>query len=111
MASAAGLEIRDNLMSLYADVYTPAVLEALAALAPFNRDIKDVMAARLVRRRQRAQNRERITFLDPGAKIARTQLTVKEARDGQFDGAAIPPDLVRQWIQGTGPGAKPRSDV
>jgi malate synthase len=111
MASATGLEIRDNLKSLYVDVYTPPVLEALAVLAPFNRDIKDVMAARLERRRRRAQNRERINFLDPGAKIARTQLTVQRARDGQFDGGEIPPDLVRQWIQGTGPAAKPRSDV
>ncbi len=36
---------------------------------------------------------------------------MQEARDGQFDGAAIPADLQRQWIQGTGPGAKPRSGV
>jgi malate synthase len=111
MASATGLEIRDNLTSLYADVYPPAVLEALSALVALNRDIKDVMAARLERRRRRAQNRERITFLDPAAKIARTQLTVQAARDGQFDGAEIPADLVRQWIQGTGPGAKPRSEI
>jgi malate synthase len=111
MASATGLQIRSNLSSLYCDVYTPAVLEALAVLAPLNRDIKDVMTARLERRRRRAQDRERIAFLDPGAKIARTQLTVQGARNGQFDGAAIPPDLVRQWIQGTGPGAKPRSEV
>jgi malate synthase len=111
MASTPGFEIHDNLRSLYSDVYTPRVLEALSALTPLNRDIKDAMAARLERRRRRAQNREPITFLNPGAKIARTQQTVLGARDGQFDGALIPPDLVRQWIQGTGPGAKPRSEV
>jgi malate synthase len=111
MASTMGFEIRDALASQYVDVYTPAVLEALGTLAPFNRDIKAVMAARFERRRRRAQNRERITFLDPGAKIARAQLRVRAARDGQFDGAVIPPDLVRQWIQGTGPGAKPRSEI
>src|SRR5262249_9367667 len=59
----------------------------------------------------RAQNRERLAFLEPNAKIARTRLTVQAARDGQFDGAAIPGDLVRQWIQGAGPAAKPRSEV
>ena len=111
MASLTGFEIRDNLKEAYSDVYTPTVLEALAALAPLNRDVREVMAARLERRRRRARNRERITFLDPGSVIPRTKLTVQEARDGQFDGAPIPADLQRQWIQGTGPGAKPRSGV
>jgi malate synthase len=111
MASLTGFEIRDNLREAYSDVYTPMVLEALAALAPLNRDVREVMAARLERRRRRARNRERITFLDPGSIIPRTKLTVQEARDGQFDGATIPADLQRQWIQGTGPGAKPRSEV
>src|SRR5262249_38618417 len=69
------------------------------------------MAARLERRRRRAHNREPITFLDPASMIARTRLTVQAARDGRFDGAEIPTDLRRQWIQGTGPGAKPRSEV
>jgi len=36
---------------------------------------------------------------------------VADARSGNFDGAIIPPDLQRQWIQGTGPATKPRSDV
>jgi malate synthase len=111
MASLTELEIRDNLRGAYSDVYTPEVLEALAALAPLNRDRRELMAARLERRRRRARNRERITFPDPGSTISRTKLTVQEARDGQFDGAAIPADLSRQWIQGTGPGAKPRSEV
>src|SRR5262249_27755150 len=69
------------------------------------------MAARLERRRRRAHNREPITFLDPASMIARTRLTVQDARAGRFDGAEIPTDLRRQWIQGTGPGAKPRSEV
>jgi malate synthase len=111
VASLTGLEIRDNLREAYSDVYTPAVLEALAALAPLNRDVREVMAARIERRRRRAHNRERITFLGPDSTIPRTKLTVHDARDGQFDGAPIPADLERQWIQGTGPGAKPRSEV
>ncbi|MFL5620962.1 MAG: malate synthase, partial [Gemmatimonadaceae bacterium] len=32
-----------------------------------------------------------------------------EARDGRFDGGVIPDDLQRQWIQGTGPAARPRA--
>jgi malate synthase len=111
LASLSDLQIRDNLRQIYSDVYTPPVLDALAALAPLNRDRREVMAARLERRRRRARNREPITFLDPGSTIARTRLTVQAARDGQFDGAEIPTDLRRQWIQGTGPGAKPRSEV
>jgi malate synthase len=111
LAGFSDLEIRGNLKAIYADVYTSPVLDALAALATLNRDRREVMAARLERRRRRALNHEPITFLDPGARIARTRLTVQAARDGQFDGAEIPPDLRRQWIQGTGPGAKPRADV
>ena len=32
---------------------------------------------------------------------------MQDARDGAFAGSDIPHDLQRQWIQGTGPGAKP----
>jgi malate synthase len=35
----------------------------------------------------------------------------QEARDGAFVGSAIPADLRRQWIQGTGPAAKPNASV
>ena len=34
-----------------------------------------------------------------------------DARDGRFAGSEIPPDLQRQWIQGTGPAAKPHAPV
>ena len=51
-----------------------AVLEALSALAPLNRDVREVMAARLERRR--ARDRERIAFLDPDSTIPRTKPTV-----------------------------------
>jgi len=111
LASLINLEIRDNLGEIYSDVYAPTVLDALTALAPLNRDRREVMAARLERRQRRARNQEPITFLDPGSTIASTRLTVQAARDGQFDGAEVPTDLRRQWIQGTGPGAKPRSEV
>jgi malate synthase len=107
----SNLEIRGNLKEIYADVYTRPVLDALAALAPLDRDRREVMGARLERRRRRSHHREPIAFLNPGSTIARTRFSVQAARDGQFDGAEIPTDLRRQWIQGTGPGAKPRSEV
>jgi malate synthase len=111
LASLSDLEIRGNVKEAYSDVYVTPVLNALAALAPLNRDRREVMAARLARRRRRAHNREPISFLDPTSTIARTRLTVQAARAGQFDGAEIPADLRRQWIQGTGPGARPRSEA
>jgi malate synthase len=105
------IEIRPGLDSQYADVLTPEVLSALDALALFDEDRKAVMTARIARRADRAKNRARITFLDPDATIARTSISVQDARAGAFTGSAIPRDLQRQWIQGTGPGAKPRAPV
>lgn len=104
-------EIRNGLARDYADVYSPAALAALAALAPLDVDRHAVMAARIDRRARRARTRERIAFLNPDARIPRTTLTVRQARAGQFVGSAIPADLRRQWIQGTGPAARPRAKV
>src|SRR5262249_11178495 len=67
------------------------------------------MAARIERRAARARDKQRIPFLDPQATIARTKITVQDARAGAFLGAEIPGDLRRQWIQGTGPAAKPQA--
>src|SRR5688500_9526327 len=101
------LDIRATAKSDYPDVFTAEALEALEALAPFDNDRRAIMAARIARRRGRAERRERIRFLDPDANIARTSIRVADARSGNFDGSEIPADLRRQWIQGTGPGAKP----
>lgn len=109
--AARALEIRGNLEQAYADVYTPEAVAALEALARFDADRKAVMAARIERRAARARKKERIAFLDPKATIARTKINVQDARDGKFIGAAIPKDLQRQWIQGTGPAAKPNTPV
>ena len=95
----------------YADVLTPKALEVIAGLAALDRERKDLMQARLERRRRRARNAERIQFLDPESTIPRTQIKVSDARAGRFTGSAIPEDLQCQWIQGTGPGAKPRSAI
>jgi isocitrate lyase len=108
---SAAVEVRGGLTSAYGDVLTPAALGALAALAHFDRDRKALMEARIRRRADRFRNRQRIAFLDPGERIPRTDLSVQEARDGAFTGSEIPPDLRRQWIQGTGPAAKPRASL
>ena len=105
------LIIRDNLKEVYSDVYTAEVLSALSSLAHFNHDIKAVMATRIQRRAERQQHNRKITFLDAENTIPRTQINVQNARDGKFEGATIPDDLQRQWIQGTGPAAKPNAPV
>ena len=104
-------EIRANLENEYPDVYTREALAALDVLAKFDDERKAVMAARTSRRSARFRNKERIGFLDPSATIARTSIKVQDARDGNFVGSEIPKDLQRQWIQGTGPAAKPNSPL
>ncbi len=105
------LQIRDSLETAYSDILTADALAALEALTHFDRDRRNVMAARIARRSARAKNRERIGFLEPSAMIPRTHISVQDARDGKFDGSPIPPDLQRQWIQGTGPAAKPEAPL
>ena len=109
--TARKLEIRGNLESAYGDVFTPQAIAALENLAGLDADRKAVMAARIERRRARATGKQRIEFLDPLATIARTKIKVQDARAGAFDGGEIPKDLRRQWIQGTGPAAKPNAAV
>src|SRR5947208_14886768 len=101
--AARTLEIRGNLESAYADVYTAEAIAALEALAPLDADRKTLMTARIQRRAARARNQQRIDFLDPQAIIGRTKIKVQDARAGHFVGGGIPKDLQRQWIQGTGP--------
>ncbi len=111
MAGTSDLEIRGNLRDSYSDVYTPAALDALSALADLNRQRLEVMSARIERRQRRARDHERMSFLEPNSVVPGTTLTVQDARSGDFDGSEMPDDLQRQWIQGTGPAAKPRATV
>jgi malate synthase len=90
---------------------TGEVLAALEALAPLDGDRRAIMTARIARRAARAERHERIGFLSPDAYIPRTRIKVQDAREGNFVGSDIPPDLRRQWIQGTGPAAKPRAPL
>jgi malate synthase len=105
------LAIRDALLPAYADVLTDDVRATLSVLAPFDDHRRRLMDARIARRAQRARDGQRITFLDPAATIAGTTLTVQQARAARFEGSEIPPDLRRQWIQGTGPAAKPNASI
>jgi len=105
------LDIRGTLETDYADVLTPAAIAALEHLAHFDRDRQALMTARIERRRQRAAQQQRIGFLDPDALIGRTHISVRDARAGNFSGSEIPADLRRQWIQGTGPAARPNVSV
>ena len=105
------LQIRGNLQKEYPDVFTAEALTALEALAHLDADRKAVMQSRIERRTARARNQERMNFLDPKSTIARTYIRVQDARDGAFVGSEIPNDLKCQWIQGTGPAAKPHSPI
>jgi malate synthase len=96
-------EIGEN----YPDVLNPAALAALEKLATLNGERITLMEKRDRRRRQRFASQERIPFLNSAETIGGSTITVADARAGKFSGPRIPKDLLRQWIQGTGPAAKP----
>jgi malate synthase len=106
-----GLEIRSGLAEAYGDVLTPRALAAIAALAPLDEERRALMRARLERRAARAREHRPLAFLDADARIEGTDILVRDARRGAFDGGEIPRDLRRQWIQGTGPAARPGAPV
>ena len=101
------LEIRRNTRTNYPDIFTTQALDALHALAPLDEDRKAVMTRRIARRDARQRAGQRIAFLDPASEIPGTRIRVQDARSGKFVGSEIPGDLQRQWIQGTGPAARP----
>jgi malate synthase len=105
------LQVRGNLAVTFDDVLTPAALGAMEALAPLDERRRALMNDRLRRRAVRFRDKQPITFLDPAATIEGTSIKVQDARDGRFEGAEIPHDLQRQWIQGTGPAARPHAGV
>jgi malate synthase len=110
-AQCSELQIRGTLARDYSDIYTPESLAALAFLAQLNDEQKRLMHERILRRAVRIKEGRRITFLAPETEIKGTGIRVQDARDGKFAGAAIPHDLRRQWLQGTGPAARPNSPI
>ena len=111
MERKGNLTTQMGLLDRYSDVYTQDAMAALSIMEHWNEDRLELMAKRMQRRKKRFEAKERIAFLDPESYIPRTQIKVSDARRGHFEGAKIPRDLERQWIQGTGPGAKPNSPV
>lgn len=95
----------------YPDILARDSQALLDALAPLDRERQALMALRTQRRRERARTRTRLDFLPEDATIAGTTISVADARAGRFTGGAIPADLQRQWIQGTGPAARPRAPL
>ncbi len=105
------IHIRENLQEEYRDVFTPESLEALSVLTSFNSEIKKMMEKRMARRNLRYKDRKRIAFLPEDSLIPGTSIRVSDARAGKFEGLAVPNDLQRQWVQGTGPAAKPNAST
>ena len=70
-----------------------------------------LMTKRIERRIERARKKQSIEFLNAEDYIQGTNIKVKEAGEGNFIGSEIPEDLKRQWIQGTGPAAKPTVSI
>lgn len=105
------IEIRDHLAEEYKDIYTAEALAALIHMAQFSPEQKQLMNERTRRRLKRIRDRQKIGFLNPNDLIQGTHIRVQDARDGKFEGSLIPHDLQRQWLQGTGPAAKPNSPV
>lgn len=101
------LLLPDEIAKDYPDVLNTDALAALEKMAVLNVERIALMEKRNNRRRQRIENQERITFLESDGFIGGTYITVADARAGKFSGPHIPEDLQRQWIQGTGPAAKP----
>ncbi|MFT7363672.1 MAG: malate synthase, partial [Algoriphagus sp.] len=105
------LQILKNLKETYLDIYTQEALDALSFLSPFNSDVKKIMKERIESRNKRKNNKLSIKFLDKDSKIGGTDIPVRDARSGNFEGKPVPKDLQRQWIQGTGPAAKPNAPL
>ena len=77
---SAAVVFRQGVLAAFGDVLSPAVLGALAALAPLDQDRRGLMAARLANRAARARERRPPGFMDPSSLIPRTPITVAAAR-------------------------------
>lgn len=105
------LYINPDRLLAFPDIYTDEVLGALEAMAPFNEKQKALMEERNQRRAKRIANKELPKFLSDDDRIGSEQLLVSDIRSGNFECSTIPDDLQKQWIQGTGPAAKPNATL
>jgi malate synthase len=106
-----GIQFNGQIAETYHDVYTDQVREILPNLAHFVDEINGLMRERIQRRKTRQEHKEKIRFLNPEDIIPGTTIKVEDARNGKFTCSVIPTDLQRQWIQGTGPAAKPDAPI
>lgn len=104
------------IQNAYNDILTPRTLQILDTLAPLSEQLAILREKRETTYIDRQKNQKKIGFLPEtnpdgtDALIPGTNITVKDARAGNFEGAPIPKDLQRQWIQLTGPAAKSPQD-
>ncbi len=105
------LHISPDKLASYHDIFSDEVWDALEALSPLNELQKQLMADRNRRRSERIKQGVSPDFLPPDAEIGPQQMRVSDIRAGSFVASTIPPDLQRQWIQGTGPAAKPKASL
>ena len=104
------IEIQHGVQQSYADVYTPEALAAIEAMSSLDDDRRRLMADRIRRRLDRALAQP-IGFLDPQALIGRTNIRFRTRATAISSAARFPATSQRQWIQGTGPAAKPNAPV
>lgn len=93
----------------FPDIYTEEAIKALNVLAPLNVEQAALMQLRNQRRQSRIKNNSQLGFLPGDVKIPGTGKTVDEIRNGDFECGIVPHDLKCQWIQGTGPAARPNA--
>ncbi|MFT4833370.1 MAG: malate synthase [Marinoscillum sp.] len=105
------LHIHPDRLLDYQDIYTDEVLKALEIMAPLSSRQKALMEERNQRRTQRIAKKTFIDFLPEDERVGSEGLTVSDIRSGDFQCSLIPKDLQRQWIQGTGPAAKPNAPL
>jgi malate synthase len=105
-----------NIGSAYADILNARTLEILDQLAPLSEKLAELRRKREASYVYRQENGIDLNFLpetnEDGSDvlIPGTNITVKDARAGNFEGSDVPADLQRQWIQLTGPAAKSPQD-
>ncbi|MDW3194454.1 MAG: malate synthase [Cytophagales bacterium] len=93
----------------FPDIYTKEAIKALNALAPLNVEQAALMQLRNQRRQARIKDNSPLGFLPGDVRIPGIGKTVDEIRNGDFECSIIPHDLKCQWIQGTGPAARPNA--
>ena len=105
------INIPSTIQDSFKDLFSSEVLSALKALSALNEEQKQLMQKRNNTRKERHEMHRTPQFLNENDLIPGTQISVAEARAGKFEGATIPDDLKKQWIQGTGPATRPYASL